>query len=124
LHANTKLLGTIGNWTVPQLQQALSEYREARGMSPAFSAARNHALACATALCARGVCTVEQADALHGEYLNAIELDPGNAELLTNLAAFYAAASQGVIKTSISNSLIADQRQRLAKAQAAPATRH
>jgi hypothetical protein len=117
LRANTELLPQRADWTNAQLTQALSQYRVARELSPTYSAASNHTLACATALCARGACTVEQGDALHREYLKAIEVDPANAELLANLASFYAAASQGLIKTSLADNAIANQRRQLARAQ-------
>lgn len=71
--------------------------------------ASTFALACGSALCTRGACSVD-ADRLHEEFIEAIGRDPSSRELVGNLQAFYAAAQRGDLRVRMPADELARQR--------------
>jgi hypothetical protein len=74
-NATLRASGGADEWSNDALQEAEKDYQNAQRQAPASTVANNFSLACASALCARGVCG-EGANRLHAQYLDAIARDP------------------------------------------------
>jgi hypothetical protein len=108
-NATLRASGSADAWSTDALQEAEKDYQNAQRQAPASTVANNFSLACASALCTRGVCG-EGANRLHAQYLDAIARDPTSKELITNLNAFYEVAEKGRIAIGIPPDQLAQQR--------------
>ena len=106
---NATLRAATLPWSTAVLQAAAADFRLAQRQAPASTTATSFALACTSALCARGACDVG-GNQLHTQYLGAIARDPTSAELVSNLNAFYAVAEKGGVKIDLSPEQISKQR--------------
>jgi hypothetical protein len=97
LQGNAILRAAPQPWPTPQLQAAQRHYLAARELAPTSTAASTFALACGSALCTRGACSLD-ADRLHEDFIEAIGRDPSSRELIGDLQAFYAAAQLGKLQ--------------------------
>lgn len=110
LKGNAVLRATgTGNWSTEQLQQAQRYYQEAQRLAPTSTVANNFAVACTSALCARGACA-DGPDQLHAQFLTAISRDPTSPELVNNLKVFYEAVQNGRLKVNASPAAVSEQR--------------
>lgn len=109
LQGNAILRATPEPWPTPQLQAAERHYLAARELAPTSTVASTFALACGSALCARGACSLD-ADRLHEAFVEAVGRDPSSRELVGNLAQFYAAAQRGSLKVNMPADELARQR--------------
>jgi hypothetical protein len=100
LQGNAILRAAPQPWQTPQLQAAERHYLAARELAPTSTVASTFALACGSALCARGACSLDP-DRLHEAYVEAVGRDPSSRELVGNLEQFYAAAQRGNLKITM-----------------------
>jgi hypothetical protein len=110
LQGNAVLHAAPQPWPTPQLQAAERHYLAARELAPTSTVANTFALACGSALCARGACSLDP-DRLHEGFVEAVGRDPGSRELVGNLEQFYAAAQRGSLKVTMPADEIARQRE-------------
>jgi hypothetical protein len=110
LQGNAVLHAAQQPWQTPELQAAERHYLAARELAPTSTVASTFALACGSALCARGACSLDP-DRLHEEFVEAVGRDPGSRELVGNLEQFYAAAQRGSLKVTMPADELARQRE-------------
>jgi len=110
LQGNAVLHAAPQPWPTPQLQAAERHYLAARELAPTSTVASTFALACGSALCARGACSLEP-DRLHEGFVEAVGRDPSSRELVGNLEQFYAAAERGSLKVTMPADELARQRE-------------
>ena len=110
LQGNAVLHAAPQPWPTPQLQAAERHYLAARELAPTSTVASTFALACGSALCARGACSLEP-DRLHEGFVEAVGRDPSSRELVGNLEQFYAAAQRGSLKVTMPADELARQRE-------------
>ncbi len=110
VQGNAVLRAAPRPWPTPQLQAAERHYLAARELAPTSTVANTFALACGSALCARGACSLDP-DRLHEGFVEAVGRDPGSRELVGNLEQFYAAAQRGSLKVTMPADEIARQRE-------------
>jgi hypothetical protein len=109
LQGNAILRAAPMPWPTPQLQAAERHYLAARELAPTSTVASTFALACGSALCTRGACSLD-ADRLHEDFLEAISRDPSSRELVGNLQAFYTAAQRGDLRVRMQADELARQK--------------
>lgn len=110
LQGNAILRATPQPWPTSQLQAAERHYLAAREIAPTSTVASTFALACGSALCARGACSLDS-DRLHEAFVEAVGRDPSSRELVGNLEQFYAAAQRGNLKVTMPADELARQRE-------------
>jgi hypothetical protein len=117
LQGNAILRTAPQPWPTPQLQAAQRHYLGARELAPTSTVASTFALACGSALCARGACE-QDPDRLHEEFLEAVGRDPSSRELVGNLQQFYAAAQRGTLRVAMPADELARQHELTRKVRA------